>query len=220
MRTVFLLGLALLLMRCADESTEPPPSAVQTMVADAAVPATCTIASSCVAVDVDAIHLEPCCTLKSDCGYVLPQLDPLTMMYFPDTKDYIAMLTQDDPNGRCAPESVFFGPQPGLNEERYEADGVEDILVASTCASFHIAAFTLPGCCLPDDTCGLSTHSDAPLFEGWTHDPDAPFSHAECVHAEILNQQFRDSTLGALARLHDGGSCSYSEIDARQPNNY
>jgi hypothetical protein len=120
--------------------------------------------------------------------------------------------------GHCAPESFFFGPQEGLNEERFESEGVPDILIASTCSSFHIVAFTLAGCCLPDNTCGLSTHSYGLMFARTVDDLDAPFSRPECVPAEVLNEQFRASKLSSVARLTGGGTCNYAEIDARQPH--
>lgn len=178
----------------------------------------CVVASRCLDIDVPPLTYTACCTPVSSCGYILPELDPTTEMYFPDTKDFIAMLTKDDPNGRCAPESVLFGAQQGLNEERFEQEGVPDVLIASTCSSYHIAAFTLAGCCMPDNTCGLSTHSYGLMFAQLVGELDAPFALPECVPAEVLNAQFRAAKLGSVARLTGGGSCNYSEIDARQPH--
>jgi hypothetical protein len=218
-RLGFALALALGAVGCTHaDAAEPTPTPEDSPAAVPAPPVgTCTIASSCVAIEIDALTSAPCCTPKSSCGYLLPEIDPVTLMFFPDAKDFQAQITKDDPNGRCAPESFFFGPQVGFNEERYEEEGFPDILIASSCASFHIAAFTLPGCCLPDNRCGLSTHSNAPMFEYWASDPTAPFAHPECVPAEVLNQQFRASKLVSVARVSGGGTCSYAEIAARQP---
>ena len=186
--------------------------------AGTAAPTPCVVASSCVDIDVPPLTAAACCTPVSSCGYLLPELDPTTLMYFPEAKDFLASVAKDDPNGRCAPESFFFGPQQGLNEERHEETGAPDILIASTCSSFHIVAFTLAGCCLPDNTCGLSTHAYGRMFAETVNDLDAPFATPECVPAEVLNQQFRASALSSLARLTGGGSCNYAEIDARQPH--
>jgi hypothetical protein len=169
-------------------------------------------------IDVAPLTAAACCTPVSSCGYLIPELDAQTLMDFPQAKDFFAQVTKDDPNGRCAPESFYFGPQQGLNEERYEEPGVPDVLIASTCSSFHIAAFTLAGCCLPDNTCGLSTHTYGLMFAEIVGELDAPFARPACVPAEVLNQQFRESKLGSVARLTDGGTCNYAEIDARQPH--
>lgn len=181
-------------------------------------PAPCKIASSCMDIDVPPLTAAACCTPTRSCGYILPELDAATKMWFPDTQSLIDMLTQDDPNHRCAPESFYFGVQEGLNEERREEPGEPDVLIASSCSSYHIAAFTLAGCCMPDNTCGLSTHSYGLMFAEIVHDLDAPFAHQECVPADVLNEQFRAHKLGSVARLEDGGSCNYAEIDARQPH--
>ena len=184
----------------------------------AAPPGGCTIASHCLDIDVEPLTSRACCTPAYSCGYILPELDPETLMFFPQAKDFRAMLTKDDPNGRCAPESFFFGPQAGLDEERWEEEGSPDILIAPGCSSYHIAAFTLMGCCLPDNTCGLSTHANRDTFGVLANDQTAPFAQPECVTADVLNQQFRDWDLRALARTTSSGTCNYAEIAARQPN--
>jgi hypothetical protein len=71
---------------------------------------------------------------------------------------------------------------------------------------------------LPDSSCGLSTHEGWPILEGLAGDPNAPFAHPECVAADELNQQLRDSTLGSLARMKSGGTCNYAELAAKQPD--
>jgi hypothetical protein len=79
-----------------------------------------------------------------------------------------------------------------------------------------LAAFILPGCCLPDNSCGLSTDESWPVFEGLLAGADAPFIRPECVPAEVLNQQFRDSVvLEPFARTTASGSCNYAELDAK-----
>jgi hypothetical protein len=215
------LALALCLLGCGDgEMTEPPVSGEVPRPAEPipGPPGACTIAPTCLDIDVPPLAAAACCTPVSSCGYIVPELDPETLMHFPDAQDLRAMLTKDDPNGRCAPDSIFFGPQEGLAEERWEEEGVVDILIAPGCSSYHLANFTVMGCCLPGNTCGLSTHANWDTFAVLANDPSAPFARPECVPSEVLNQQFRASTLGAFARTIGGGTCNYAEIDARQPN--
>ena len=217
--------LALFQLGCesaASGEAAPSPAAgvVASAQAGAAAPAPggCVIAKTCLDLDVPPLTAAACCTPVSSCGYVFPEPDPETLMFFPEIAEFRAAVVKDDPLGRCAPESFYFGVQAGLNEERYEEPGVPDVLIASTCSSFHIAAFTLPGCCMPDSTCGLSTHANGLMFAETVGDLDAPFAKPECVRAEVLNEQFRASKLGSLARLKGGGTCNYAEIDARQPH--
>jgi hypothetical protein len=178
----------------------------------------CTIDSSCLDIDVEPLTTAACCTAKSSCGYILPEIDDETLLYYPDAQAMLALAAKDDPNGRCAPESFIFGPLAGMAEERCEDEGVPDILVATTCSSYHIWAFTLAGCCLPDDSCGISTRGSDTTLGALAQDENAPFARPECVPAAVLNQQFRDSSLRSLARVTGGGTCNYAEIDARQPN--
>src|SRR4051812_39639473 len=79
----------------ADAATASPP--------DAAVATACTIDPSCVDIDIPPLTSTACCTHAYSCGYILPDLDSETAMYYPDIKDFAAMLTKDDPNGKCAP---------------------------------------------------------------------------------------------------------------------
>lgn len=189
---------------------------------DAAVPdggtSSCTIASTCLDIDIPPLTAKACCTPTRDCGYTIPELDAETLMYYPQAREFFAMQVKDDPNGKCAPESFLLGSQPGFTEERYEDDTVPDILIAESCSAFHVGAFSLAGCCLPDNTCGLSTHNSAPTLGYLSGDATAPFARPECVHAEVLNEQFRNSKLRSLARTTSTGTCNYAEIDARQKN--
>jgi hypothetical protein len=216
--------LMLCLCCCASDkagNSKPERTREQTDAATMSSPdaaASCTIDPSCVDIDVPPLTSTACCTHAYSCGYILPDIDSETAMYYPDIKDYVAMLTKDDPNGKCAPESFYFGAQENITETRFEAPGVDDILIASTCLAYHFAAFTFAGCCLPDSSCGLSTHEGWPILEGLAGDPNAPFAHPECVPADELNQQLRDSTLGSLARMKSGGTCNYAELAARLPD--
>jgi hypothetical protein len=129
-------------------------------------------------------------------------------------KDFYAMQTKDDPSGRCAPESFYFGKRPGLWKHRVELDNGGYILITPDCDSYTLAAFILPGCCLPDNTCGLSTDESyttlSVLGQG-------PFTQKECVPAETLNQQLRDANLSAFARTKASGTCNHAALAAELP---
>jgi hypothetical protein len=153
------------------------------------------------------------------CGYELPEPDPETEMLFPQLRSTLEMITAGDPNHRCAPESWFFGERPSLYSHRYfdENNQPTDVLVTEECPSFTVLAFILPGCCLPDNTCGLSTSESYPTFESW--DPSGlPFSKPECVSADELNRQFSQSeVLYPFARTKAHGSCDYAALSVRFP---
>jgi hypothetical protein len=96
---------------------------------------------------------------------------------------------------------------------RVEVEGGDDILITPDCESFTVFAFILPGCCLPDDRCGLSTDESSPTLGALAGDPQAPFARPECVPAEVLNQQFRDSqVLLPLARTVAAGKCDHAAL--------
>jgi hypothetical protein len=175
----------------------------------------CTLPSDCRDFTIAGMSSAACCSPATACGYELPPLDPETLMFFPQAADFYVEVTGGYPDGRCAPESYFFGPRPGLDKERVVAADGSDILVTPTCASFTVLAFILPGCCLPDDSCGLSTHQSAPTLAGLAPDAGAPFAEPECVSAQALNQQFRDSiTLEPFARTTASGSCDHAALAA------
>jgi hypothetical protein len=178
--------------------------------------AACVRAPGCDNIATPALTAAACCTPVTPCGYELPPLDPETEMWFPEAKAQIAQLTKGDPNGRCAPDSFFFGQRPGLWKHRVEPEQGEDILITDECESYTVFAFILPGCCLPDNTCGLSTDESWPTLEELA--PGAPFAKPECVSAAVLNQQFRDSgTLAGFARTTAAGSCNYAALSAELP---
>jgi hypothetical protein len=161
---------------------------------------------------------KACCTPVTPCGYELMELDAETEMLFPQARETIERITEGDPNHRCAPESWFFGERPSLYSHRYEPDDDSpDILVSEECPSYSVLPHILPGCCLPDNTCGLSTSESYPTFE--TFDPSGlPFTKPECVSAEELNRQFSQSTvLYPFARTKTSGTCDYAALAAMFP---
>jgi hypothetical protein len=181
-------------------------------------PAGCMLAEHCVDIDVPFIATKACCSPVTSCGYEAPDVDPETLMFFPDVPDFLATLTEGDPNGRCVPETFYFDLKPGLWKHRVEPDEGEDILITPDCQSFTLAAFVLPGCCLPDNSCGLSTDESWPTLEVLAGGSDAPFTKPECVPANVLNQQLRDSgTLASLARTKAAGTCDHAALSAELP---
>jgi hypothetical protein len=187
----------------------------------------------CPDLDIGMMPQPSCCTPTEPCGYELAELDEETKMWFPDAEGFLAELTRGDPNGRCVPESFFFGVRPGLWEHRVEVNGGgvdgggvdggvdrgADILIVPECDSYTLLAYILPGCCLPDDTCGLSTDESWPTLE-YLAMGTFPFTSPECVSAAELNQQFRDSvTLQTFARIPDTtGTCDYAARAAELPD--
>lgn len=182
-----------------------------------AAPACKPMPSTCPDIDIVVNSSKACCTPAYDCGYELPLLSEETKALFPDGVPLADTLTKDDPNGRCAPESFFFGPRPPLYDHKVDVDGGEDVLITEQCESFQlIATFILPGCCLPDNTCGLSTDESAPTLNDLA--PGNPFGKPECVTAEVLNQQFRDSALASFARTTAMGTCDYAALAVKLTN--
>lgn len=178
----------------------------------------CAPPMDCRDVDVGGdLSFKACCSATVDCGYELPMLDEENRMLFPQAEEFIVMWT-GDPNSRCARLELFFGPRPGLWKHRVEVEGQEDILITPDCDSYTLGAFILPGCCLPDSTCGLSTDESWTTLESLAQGVEAPFNRPECVSAEVLNQQFRDSVvLEDFARTTAGGTCDYAALAAELP---
>jgi hypothetical protein len=212
---------------CSDDSSDRPREAADAAGAGAAAAPpngalpdagyTCTLRSDCPGLEQAGVVTKACCTPVSDCGYELPVPDEMTKMQFPQWEDFAAMLTEGDPSGRCAQEWYFFGPREGLYEHRVAVEGGEDILITPDCQSFTVLAFILPGCCLPDNTCGLSTDESRTTLAEIAQSMDVPFASPECVSAETLNQQFRDADLGMFARTTASGSCNHAELDMELP---
>lgn len=183
---------------------------------DGRIQISCTVQSDCPDIDVNFFSAKACCTPLYACGYELPKADDITLQLFPQISEFAAMHTQGDPSGRCANASLFFGARPGLYEHRVELEDGGEILITPDCMSYTLAAFILPGCCLPDNSCGLSTDESYPTLEVLNDGAPAPFTRPECVPAQTLNQQLRESArLGAFARTTASGTCDYAALSAR-----
>ena len=174
----------------------------------------CTLPSDCRDLEVPPLSTKACCSAKVACGLELPEADAETLALFPMITDFVASVT-GDPNSRCAPQSFFFAPRPGLDKQLVETETGEDIYITPDCESFTLAAFILPGCCLANSTCGLSTNESWTTLGALATGVSAPFAMPECVSAEVLNQQFRDSVvLEGFARTTASGSCNHAALVA------
>jgi hypothetical protein len=180
--------------------------------------AACKIPVDCPDVVTSFFTTKACCTTAYACGYELPAVDDITRSLFPMLDEFAAKYTYGDPAGRCADSELYFGVRPGLDEQRVEPDEGDDILITPSCMSYTLAAFILPGCCLPDNSCALSTHESYFTLEYINDNMPAPFTRPECVPAEVLNQQLRESArLSAYARTKASGSCDYAALSAKLP---
>lgn len=178
----------------------------------------CTVQPDCPDLTTPFLSSKACCTPFHACGYVLPEVDDITRSAFPMLEEFGMMWTMGDPSNRCANSKLFFDVRPGLDEERYLPDDGGQILITPSCMSHTLAAFILPGCCMPDNRCGLSTHMSYDTLGVLNELMPAPFTQPECVSAETLNQQFRATPkLGPFGRTIASGSCNYAELDARLP---
>jgi hypothetical protein len=178
----------------------------------------CTVQPDCPDISTTFFSSSACCTPSHACGYLLPEVNDASRALFPMLDGFAEMWTMGDPNHRCADSKLFFDVRPGLDEERRQLDDGGQILITPTCMSYTLAAFILPGCCMPDNRCGLSTHMSYDTLGVLNDLMPAPFTQPECVSAETLNQQLRATPkLGAWARTTASGSCDYKELDTKLP---
>ncbi|HTU61254.1 MAG TPA: hypothetical protein VMF89_22520, partial [Polyangiales bacterium] len=140
---------------------------------------------------------------------------------YPQARELLLNVASDDPEGKCVPESVVFPVRPGTYDHRVQVEGPEagDILVAAQCESRGLLVFTLPGCCMPDDRCGISTDEVALQLGLILGGEEAPFTQPECVSADELNMQLKASSLAELAHFPPtaGAPCDYATLAAAQP---
>lgn len=162
-----------------------------------------------------------CCSPNVSCGYQITYDDAFFEVY-PQARDVLFTLASDDPEGKCVPESYVFPERPGTYDHRVEIEGTpesDDVLVAAQCESRGFWVFALPGCCMPDNRCGISTDEVAPTFEVLLDGASAPFSKPECVTADELNAQLKASSLDAFARIPatSGGACDFAALAEALP---
>jgi hypothetical protein len=214
---LWMLTSAVGLAACGNDSGEPDGSTAVSqdgaMVDAGDAGEACVPPAECQDFQLLGMTTRACCSRSEACGYELPPLDDELKMSFENIESFYNELTS---GGRCAPLSFFFGPNPPLPEARVTFEGEEDILLTPDCGSYHVLAWGLPGCCLADDTCGLSTNESWSTFANIIQGDGVPFDRPQCLSAETLNRQFRDSVaLAAFARTVASGTCDHAALDAR-----
>ena len=180
----------------------------------------CAVADGCDDISTSFFQYPACCSPNVSCGYEVT-FDEAFLQVYPQARDLLLDVANDDPEGKCVPESVVFPMRPGTYDHRVEVEGPpeDDILVAAQCESRGILVFTMPGCCMPDNRCGISTDEIAPQLGLLLEGEDAPFAAPECVTADELNMQFQASSLNEFGRIPatSGAPCDYQALAASQP---
>ena len=180
----------------------------------------CVAEETCKDLNTSFFQYAACCSPNVSCGYEL-EFDDAFFDVYPQARDLLFELASDDPEGKCVPESYIFPVRSGTYDHRVEVEGPEsgDILVAQQCESRGFWVFTLPGCCMPDNRCGISTDEVAPTFELLLEGESAPFAKPECVTADELNRQFEATSLDAFARIPatSGAQCDHQALAEAQP---
>lgn len=210
---------------CGDDTAEPAKSrdAGLEEAKDAAMPAekasaidpSCAPPPDCLPIQ-NLINIDACCSETLRCGWDISDVVRNASMY-PDQAAALASF-DIDADKPCVPRGVLFFEAPSQPAKRVPAPG-GDILLTPDCTSRTIANSLLAGCCLPDDTCGLSTQGALSAFKALlAHvqgDPTEPFTSPECVSPKALNAQLADSKLEAWAFIPASeGACSYAALDA------
>lgn len=175
----------------------------------------CAVAPDCQDLVTSFFEYPACCSPHVMCGYEITYDDEFLEVY-PQARDVLINLAADDPEGKCVPESFVFPERPGTYDHRVELDGSEegDILIAEQCESRGLLVFTLPGCCMPNDQCGISTDEVAGTLEVLLDGAAAPFTKPECVSADELNAQLLETSLSAFARIPatSGAACDRAAL--------
>ena len=220
---VCLIGFLVGALGCAEDKSAPSAadSGVPQQPSAAGAAGTTTQAAMCMRepgcedLNTAFFNYRACCTAKYACGYELAYEDAFVMVY-PQIRDVLAELTQDDPNGKCVPERFLFPSKPGTYDHRVELPGDEenDILVAEQCESRGVTVFTMPGCCMPNNHCGISTDEVAPTFQVLLEGDSAAFTERECLSADELNEKLKTTKLSAFARVPStsGAMCDYAAL--------
>jgi hypothetical protein len=151
--------------------------------------------------------MTPCCIEGNECGYEITRPDWL--------REQAEMAAADGGPATCNPASMIFGTSEGQPEQRIPVAGGTDQLITPDCESRNLLVYTLPGCCMPNNKCGISTSETADTFALMVVIP-APFTSVECVSVEELNAQFRASSLVGFGQIPpSNGTCNYADLDAR-----
>lgn len=179
-------------------------------------PGSCRLPSSCQTINSIFFTFTACCLEGNECGYELTSP--------PELRDLIdqtnSQAGSNDGFGAfadCVPATEIFRRTPGEEARRVTVPYGTDQLITPECESRALLEFPLPGCCLPDNRCGVSTHLIYSILGTIAVFP-APFGEIECVTVDELNRQFRASTLAGAAQLPPSdGTCNYADLNARFP---
>lgn len=212
---------------CSDESNPPAATvwapvteAPDAMVADPAPsPAqTCTLPDYCQDLDTLFFVWPACCTAATPCGYALDVPEEFFDVY-PQARDLQAELTVDDPEGRCVPDHFVFSVSDGQYKHRVEEDDGDFVLITPDCESRTMMVHTLPGCCMPNNECGVSTDETWHTLGAFVPGESYPFTEMECVAVSELNRQLKESPLAAFARIPETTTrpCDYAALEAELP---
>ena len=148
-------------------------------------------------------------------------LDDAFLEVYPQARDLLLNVASDDPEGKCVPEKFVFPVLPGTYDHRVQVEGPAegDVLVAAQCESRGLLVFTLPGCCMPDNRCGISTDEVALQLGLLLEGEEAPFSKPECVTADELNAQLKASSLSEFGRFPStaGAPCDHNALAEALP---
>jgi hypothetical protein len=214
------IAVGLLLVSCAQEAPQPAVQAPSDAAGGVAPAGTCVIADGCDDLMTSFFQYPACCSPKVSCGYAVT-LDDAFLDVYPQARDLLLNVASDDPEGKCVPDTFVFPVLPGTYDHRVQVEGPEesDILVAAQCESRGLLVFTLPGCCMPDDRCGISTDEVALQLGLLLGGEEAPFSKPECVTADELNLQFKASSLSEFGRIPTtaGTPCDHSALAEALP---
>mgnify|MGYP003429116241 CR=1 FL=1 len=229
---LYVSGLCASLAACAQKTADMPATAAVSGAGQPAVVAAagsgaagsgagaCTIAPDCVDINTSFFQYPACCTKKYACGYEVAFTEEFLSVY-PQARDLLARVAADDPNGKCAPDSFIFPIKPGTYDHRVELPGEPDadILVDAQCESRAVTVFSLPGCCMRDNRCGISTDEIAPTFQVLLEGEPAPFAEPECLTADALNEQLKATKLAAFGRIPptSGAACDHAALAQKIP---
>jgi hypothetical protein len=184
--------------------------ASETLEQPSAISAACVPPPDCLPI-VSLVNIDVCCSDTLRCGFDLSSTAALEPMY-PELTGVLDV----DPDKPCWPRSQIYLKLPSSRAARVAVDGGPDVLIAPSCQSRVFAATPLPGCCLPDDSCGYDTHFARNTFEELSGTGAHPaFAEPRCWSASELNAQLEANGLAAWAYVPDAsGECDYAALSA------
>lgn len=184
----------------------PAPTNTAPETADAEPEAACEVPNDCLALTTAFYDFEPCCRPGQPCGYEFVGSEELRELFY---EDLFSVSTATE----CIPDNWVFGELPGATNERVQGADGHSILLSSECEGRSILNMPLPGCCLPDNSCGVSTYQTYDTLAELLVDGEAAFTQLECVLVAEMNAQLKATHLAGFGRLqpHNHG-CDYAAL--------